>query len=64
MDLLYKSNAVVHCMQETISFVDSQGNQASVSGRVGNAPLRVVKVARLIKGLRKGLPIYASLFML
>ena len=29
-----------------------------MSGRVGNAPLRVVKVARLIKGLRKGLPKY------
>ena len=30
-----------------------------MSGRVGNAPLRVVKVARLLKGLTKGLPIYA-----
>ena len=30
-----------------------------MSRRVGYAPLRVVKVARLIKGLRRGLPIYA-----
>ena len=59
MDWLYKSNAVIHCAHKIISFVDSQGNQALVSGRVGNAPLRVVKVARLLKGLRKGLPIYA-----
>ena len=58
MDWLYKSNVVIHCAHGTISFVDSQGNQASVSGKVGNAPFRVVKVARLLKGLRKGLPIY------
>ena len=58
MDWLYKNNAVIHCAHGTLSFVGSQENQASVSGRVKNAPLRVVKVARLIKGLRKGLPIY------
>ena len=59
MDWLYKSNAIIHCAHKTISFVDSQENQASVSRRVGYTPLRVVKVSRLIKGLRKGLPIYA-----
>ena len=59
MDWLYKNNVVIHCAHGTISFVDSQENQASVSGRVGNAPLRVVKAARILKGLRKGLPIYA-----
>ena len=30
-----------------------------VSGRVGYAPLRIVKISKLVKGLRKGLPIYA-----
>ena len=60
MDWLYKNNAVIHCAHKTISFVDSQENQALVSGRVENAPLRVVKVARPIKGLRKGLPIYGA----
>ena len=57
MDWLYKNNPIIHYAHKTISFVDSQGNQALVSGRVGNAPLRVVKVTILIKGLRKGLPI-------
>ena len=59
MDWLNKNNAGIHCAHETISFVDSQKNHALVSGRVGNTPLRVVKAARLIKGLRKGLPINA-----
>ena len=28
-------------------------------GRAGYAPLRVVNISKLVKGLRKGLPIYA-----
>ena len=58
MDWLHKNNDVAHCVHKTISFVESQENQALVSRRVGYAPLRVVKVARLIKGLKKGLSIY------
>ena len=58
IDCLYKNNSVIHCAQKTISFVDSQENQASVSRRVGYALLRVVKIVKLVKVLRKGLPIY------
>ena len=58
MDWLHKNNAVIHCAQGTLSFIDPQGSQALVSGRVGYAPLRVVKIVKLVKGLRKGLPIY------
>ena len=59
MDWLHKNNAVIHCAQGTLSFIDSQESQVLVSGRVGYAPLRVVKIAKLIKGMGKGLPIYA-----
>ena len=59
MDWLHKNNVVIHCAQGTLSFIESQGNQALVSGRVGYAPLRIVKISKLVKGLRKGLCIYA-----
>ena len=58
MDWLHKNNAVIHCAQETLSFIDSQESQVLVSRRVGYAPLRVVKIAKLVKGLKNGLPIY------
>ena len=50
MDWLHKNNAVIHCTQGTLSFTDPQGSQALVLGRVGYAPLRVVKIAKLVKG--------------
>ena len=59
MDWLHKNNAVIHCAQGTLSFIDSQESKALVTGRVGYAPMRMVKISKLIKGLRKGLPIYA-----
>ena len=59
MDWLHKNNAVIHCAQGTLSFLDSQESQALVSGRVGHAPLRIVKISKLVKGLRKGLLVYA-----
>ena len=59
MDWLHKNNAVIHCAQGTLSFIDSQENQALVSGRAGYAPLRIVKISKLVRGLRKGLPVYA-----
>ena len=59
MDWLHKNNAIIHCTQGTPSFTDPQGSQALVSGRARYAPLRVVKIAKLVKELRKGLPIYA-----
>ena len=58
MDWLHKNNAVIHCAQGTLSFINSQESQVLVSGRVGYAPLRVVKIAKLVKRLRKGLPIF------
>ena len=59
MDWLHKNNAIIHCAQGTLSFVDSQDNQVLVSGQARYAPLKLVKFAKLVKGLRKGLPIYA-----
>ena len=59
MDWLHKNNAVIHCAQGTLSFIDPQGSQALASRRVGYAPLRVIKIAKLVKELKKGLPIYA-----
>ena len=58
MDWLHKNNAVIHCTQGILSFTDPQGIQALVSKKAGYAPLRVVKIAKLVKGLRKGLHIY------
>ena len=58
MDWLHKNNVVIHCTQGTLSFTDPQGIQALVLGRAGYAPLRIVKIAKLVKGLKKGLPIY------
>ena len=59
MDWLHKNNAAIHCAHRTLSFVKSQENQALVSRRKGYAPLRIVKISKLVKGLRKRLPIYA-----
>ena len=58
MDWLSKNKANIHCGQGILSFQSSEGQRVQVEGRTGRAPLKVVKIARLVKGLRKGLPIY------
>ena len=59
MDWLSKNKANIHCGQKILSFFQSsEGQRVQVEGRTGRAPLKVVKIARLVKGLRKGLPIY------
>ncbi|MCO5573824.1 hypothetical protein L7F22_027599 [Adiantum nelumboides] len=58
MDWLSKNKADIHCSQGTVSFYSLNGEQVYIHGRRGNAPLRVVKTKQLMKGLRKGLPLY------
>ena len=58
MDWLRKHNADIHCKRGTISFQSDNGEIVHIQGKRGKAPLRVVKAAKLVKGLKKGLPIY------
>ena len=58
MDWLSKNKANIHYGQGILSFQSSEGQRVQVEGRTGRAPLKVVKIVRLVKGLRKGLPIY------
>ena len=59
MDWLKRSKAIIHCSQGTLSFWDYNNDHAQVSGKSGKSPLRVVKAHKLVKGLRKGLQIFA-----
>ena len=58
MDWLREHNADIHCKQGTISFQIDSGEIVHIQGKQGKAPLRVVKAAKLVKGLKKGLSIY------
>ena len=58
MDWLSKNQAGINCSQGVISFVFEEGDKVEIQGRTGSSPLRVVKASKLVKGLRKGLPIY------
>ena len=58
MDWLSQNQAGIYCSQGIVSFVSSQGEKVEVQGRSGRNPLWVVKPSKLIKGLKKGLPIY------
>ncbi|MCO5559751.1 hypothetical protein L7F22_013353 [Adiantum nelumboides] len=58
MDWLSKNKANIHYSQGTVSFYSSSGEQVYIHGRRENTPLRVVKAKQLMKGLRKGLPLY------
>lgn len=54
MDWLKRNNAVIHCESGTISLQTKEGKIVQIQGTAGKAPLRVVKAAKLVKGLRKG----------
>ena len=58
MDWLIQNQAKIYCSQGIVSFVSSQGEKEKVKGRSRRNPLWVVKPSKLIKGLKKGLPIY------
>ena len=58
MDWLSKNQAGINCSKGTVSFNSSDGEKVEIHGRSGRNPLRVVKSSKLVKGLRKGLPIY------
>ena len=58
MDWLSKNQADIHCSQGTVTFFSSSGERVQIHGRRGKAPLRVVKAKQLMKGVRKGLPLY------
>ena len=59
MDWLKKNKAIIHCGHGTLTFQDGNNQQVQVLGESGKAPLRVVKIHKLVKGLRKGLQIFA-----
>ena len=58
MDWLSKNQAGINCRKGVVTFISKEGNEVEIQGRSGKSPLRVVKASKLVKGLRKGLPIY------
>ena len=58
MDWLSKNYADISCRKGSISFLFTSGAQVQIQGRAGKSPLKVVKINHLVKGLKKGLPIY------
>ena len=58
MDWLSKNQAEINCRKGVVMFVSKEANKVQIQGRTGKSPLRVVKASKLVKGLRKGLPIY------
>ncbi|MCO5591806.1 hypothetical protein L7F22_045798 [Adiantum nelumboides] len=58
MDWLIKNKADIHCSQGTVFFYSINGEQVYIHDRRENVSLRVVKAKQLMKGLRKGLPLY------
>lgn len=58
MEWLKPRNASIHCKQGKISFQTEDGETFQIQGKSGKAPRRVVKASKLVKGLKKGLPIY------
>ena len=58
MDWLSRNQADINCSQGIISFLSDDGQKVEVKGRSGKNPLRVVKSSKIIKGFKKGLPIY------
>ena len=58
MDWLQSHDADIHCKTGTISFQTLSGERVQIKGETGKSPLKVVKALKLLKGLRKGLPIY------
>ena len=58
MDWLSQNHARIYCSRGIISFISSKGEKVEVQGRSGKNPLWVVKPSKLVKGIKKGLPIY------
>ncbi|MCO5596412.1 hypothetical protein L7F22_050474 [Adiantum nelumboides] len=58
MNWLSKNKVDIHCIQDTVSFYSSNGEQVYIHGRRGYASLRVAKAKQWMKGLRIGLPFY------
>ncbi|MCO5608643.1 hypothetical protein L7F22_062857 [Adiantum nelumboides] len=58
MDWLSKNKNDIHCSQGTVSFYSLNEEQVYIHARRGNMPSRVVKTKQLMKGLRKGFPLY------
>lgn len=58
MDWLSLNYADISCRQGIVSFLTGEGKRVQVQGQNGKSPLQVVKANKLLKGLRKGLPIY------
>ena len=57
MDWLSQNDSDINCRRGLVSFITNEGKKVQVQGRNGKAPLRVVKASKLVKGMRKGLPI-------
>ena len=58
MDWLSKNQAEINCRKGVVTFISKEANKVEIQGRARKSPLRVVKASKLVKGLRKGLPIY------
>ena len=58
MDWLSKNQAKINCRKGVVTFISKEANKVEIQGRTRKSPLRVVKASKLVKGLRKGLPIY------
>ena len=58
MDWSGHNHVEINCSQGSILFTSSQGNRVTIQGRSGKNPLKVVKVKKIAKGYKKGLPIY------
>ena len=58
MDWLSKNQAEINCRKEVVMFVSKEANKVEIQRRTRKSPLRVVKASKLVKGLRKALPIY------
>ena len=58
MDCLSKNKARINCGQGIVSCLSNNGQKVEIEGRSWKNPLWVVKSSKIIKGLKKGLPIY------
>ena len=58
MDWLRKNKARINCGQGIVLFLLNNGQNIEIDGRFGKKLLWVVKSSKIIKGFKKGLPIY------
>ena len=56
MDWLSQNDSDINCRRGLVSFITSEGKKVQVQGQ-NVRHLRVVKANKLVKGMRKGLPI-------